>query len=70
MPDQLFSERELEILTLLSAGASNEKIGKTLFISVNTVKTHVQNIYLKLEVNNRTEAATKAIAEGLVGATG
>lgn len=49
------TEREQEILRLLADGSSNQEIAKQLFISVNTVKTHIKNIYAKLEVNNRLQ---------------
>ena len=49
------TEREQEILRLLADGLSNQEIAKQLFISVNTVKTHIKNIYAKLEVNNRLQ---------------
>ena len=65
LPDN-FSSRELEVLKCLAAGSSNEKIAEQLFISKNTVKTHIQNIYHKLEVNNRREATSKALTIGLV----
>jgi ATP/maltotriose-dependent transcriptional regulator MalT len=48
--------RENEILSFLSQGCSNGKIAEKLFISENTVKFHIKNIYLKLNVNNRMEA--------------
>ncbi|MCG8687374.1 MAG: LuxR C-terminal-related transcriptional regulator [Desulfobacterales bacterium] len=54
------SEREMDVLSLVSAGLSNKKIAESLFISVNTLKTHLQNIYGKLGVHNRTEAVFKA----------
>jgi len=54
------SERELEVLQLLVAGRTYHEIAQTLFVSVNTVKTHLKNIYGKLGVHNRREAATKA----------
>jgi len=62
----MISGRELEVLKCLAAGFSNEKIAAQLFISVNTVKTHVRKIYEKLGVNNRTEAASKALVSGLI----
>lgn len=49
------SEREAEIITLLVEGYSNQEIAKKLYISPNTVKTHIKNIYAKLEVNNRLQ---------------
>ncbi len=53
--DLKLTEREKEILYLLAQGQSNRKIGTQLFISETTVKTHIQNIYKKLEVNNRVQ---------------
>ncbi len=54
------SERELEVLRLIAAGLSNQKITEALFISLSTVKTHLRNIYGKLNVHRRTEAIVKA----------
>lgn len=54
------SDREMEVLQLISAGFSNKKTAESLYISVNTLKTHLQNIYGKLGVHNRTEAVYKA----------
>lgn len=54
------SERELEILRLVAAGLSNNKIMDELFISLSTVKTHLRNIYGKLDVHRRTEAIARA----------
>ena len=54
------SERELEILQLLCDGENYSTIASALFISKNTVKGHIKNIYKKLEVNNRAEAVLKA----------
>ncbi|HAS74284.1 MAG TPA: hypothetical protein DCS67_09090 [Clostridiales bacterium UBA8960] len=53
------SDRELEILALLSEGESNDQIGKRLFISTGTVKWHLGNIYSKLDVKNRVKAIEK-----------
>lgn len=54
------SDRELEVLRLLCAGLSNKQITDELFISTNTVKTHLKNIYGKLSVHSRAEAILKA----------
>jgi DNA-binding NarL/FixJ family response regulator len=54
------SERELEVLALLASGRTNAEIAKELFIAVGTVKSHVNNIYRKLDAGNRTEAVTQA----------
>ena len=58
--------RELEILKLLSKGPTNKQIGHALGISDNTVRNHVLRIIDKLEVSDRTEAATTAIQRGLI----
>ena len=54
------SERELEVLGWLASGASNREIGQHLYITENTVKRHVYNIFGKLNVRNRTQAALQA----------
>jgi DNA-binding CsgD family transcriptional regulator len=54
------SKRELEILGLLAQGHSNQEIAAKLFISLSTVKTHVQNLFEKLDVKRRTQAVEKA----------
>lgn len=54
------SERELEVLRLVSAGLSNREIAFKLYLSPGTIKTHVHNIYGKLGVNNRTQAVVRA----------
>lgn len=53
------TERENEILRLLATGMLNKEIGDTLFISVDTVKSHVRSIYHKLQVRTRTEAVIR-----------
>ena len=54
------SKRELEILSLLAQGHSNQEIAARLFVSLSTVKTHIQNIFEKLDVKRRTQAVEKA----------
>ena len=58
--------RELEVLKLLSKGPTNKQMGRVLGISDNTVRNHVLKILEKLEVSDRTEAATTAIQRGLI----
>ena len=60
------SERELEILRLVATGASNKEIAAKLFISPNTVKVHLSNIFSKINVVSRTEATLYAIRSGLI----
>ncbi len=64
------SEREREILHLVASGASNKEIASALFISTNTVKVHLRNIFSKIGVTSRTEAAMIAITTGLVEVPG
>jgi DNA-binding NarL/FixJ family response regulator len=60
------SPRELEVLSLLAEGLTNKEIADRLIISPGTVKRHTVNIYNKLGVNNRTQAASRGRAMGLV----
>jgi LuxR family maltose regulon positive regulatory protein len=60
------SKRELETLKLLSENLSNQEIAEQLFISIQTVKSHVRNILLKLDVDSRHKAAQKAKELGIV----
>ncbi len=53
------SKREHEVLELMARGLSNQEIAEKMFVSVNTVKTHLSNLFLKLEVNRRTQAVQK-----------
>jgi LuxR family maltose regulon positive regulatory protein len=58
------SEREMEVLQLVSQGLTNREIAARLFLSLNTVKAHTRNIYGKLSVHNRTQAVARARALG------
>jgi DNA-binding NarL/FixJ family response regulator len=60
------TEREVEVLRLVARGVSNPEIAETLYVTVNTVKTHLRNILDKLQVENRTQAATYAVQKGLI----
>ena len=63
---QVLSDREMEVLRMMAAGAANKNIASDLAISESTVKTHVTNIFQKLEVNHRTEAVTQALQRGII----
>ena len=65
-PPELLSEREMEVLRLMATGAANKTIAARLCISESTVKTHVQSIFQKLDVNDRTEAVTHALQRGII----
>jgi DNA-binding NarL/FixJ family response regulator len=58
--------RELEVLKLIVSGKSNKEIGRDLFISEATVKTHINSLLSKLGVSDRTQAATTALQRGIV----
>lgn len=60
------SKREYEVLNEIAKGKSNQEIGDSLFISENTVKTHVSNLLIKLEAKRRTQAVSKAKEIGLL----
>lgn len=60
------SEREYEVLNLLSRGFSNAECAEILTVSSNTIGTHIKNIYRKLEVNSRAEALFEASSQGLL----
>ena len=60
------SDRELEVLSRLAAGHSNKEIARELDVSPNTVKTHVANLFEKLEARRRTEAILRARELGLI----
>ncbi len=54
------TKREYEVLELIAQGLSNKEIADKLFVSLNTIKTHSSNLFLKLEVSRRTQAVQKA----------
>jgi len=60
------TERECQVLLLLSQGLSNRQIASALRLSENTVKLHVAAIFRKLDVSSRTEAATTAVRRGII----
>jgi DNA-binding NarL/FixJ family response regulator len=60
------TQRETQVLRHVALGLSNKEIGRSLEISVETVKEHVQNILRKIAVNDRTQAAVWAVRKGLV----
>ncbi|MCB0549278.1 MAG: response regulator transcription factor [Phaeodactylibacter sp.] len=60
------SKREYDVMALLCKGYSYRKIGERLFVSPNTVRFHLKNIYRKLKVNSRHEALIKAARVGMV----
>jgi LuxR family maltose regulon positive regulatory protein len=61
------SARELAVLRLMAAGLANKDIGARLGIGLPTVKTHVDGLYRKLDVRNRTQAVAAAVRQGLIG---
>ncbi len=66
VPDGGLSKREIEVLECLAQGMTTAQISADLFISENTVKTHVRRILEKLDAGNRTEAVSKATQMGLI----
>jgi two-component system, NarL family, response regulator LiaR len=60
------TERETEVLTLLARGKANKQIARDLFVALSTVKTHVNNLYRKLDISSRTQAALYAARIGLI----
>ena len=60
------SARELEVLQLMAGGLSNQEIAAQLFVSLSTIKTHLSNVFFKLEVQRRTQAVEKAKRIGLI----
>jgi DNA-binding NarL/FixJ family response regulator len=66
VPEVELSGRELEVLSLLAQGSSNTEIGEALFISSSTVRNHISSILMKLHVNNRVQAAVRAVRERML----
>jgi DNA-binding NarL/FixJ family response regulator len=64
--EESLSPRELEVLRSLVAGHSNKEIAEVLKLSPSTVKHHLENVFTKLRVNDRTQAATAAVQRGIV----
>ena len=60
------TERESELLSLLSTGMTNRELGEHLYVSENTIKTQLRHLYAKLDVRNRAQAASFA-AQGILG---
>lgn len=69
-PDRrsLLTDREIDVLKQMASGegSSNADVGRALYLAPNTVKTYVQRIFAKLEVNDRSSAVAKAIREGII----
>jgi DNA-binding NarL/FixJ family response regulator len=57
------------VLELVAKGLSNKEIGATLFVSEDTIKTHLKHVFTKLGVGDRTEAALLAIQRGIINLT-
>jgi DNA-binding NarL/FixJ family response regulator len=64
--DDALSDREVEVLKLIATGTSNKIIATHLSLAETTVKTHVQNILIKLGANDRTHAVTIALKRGYI----
>jgi DNA-binding NarL/FixJ family response regulator len=62
----LLTDREVDVLKLVTQGLNNAEIAERLYITMNTVKTHLKNIFQKLEVEDRTAAALKALKERII----
>jgi len=66
VPTVQLTERELQVLTGMSQGKSNSAIGRELYLSEDTVKTHARRLFRKLEVNDRAQAVARGFRRGLV----
>ena len=65
-PATSLSERELQVLHLVAEGKGNHEIGETLFIGQSTVRNHISSILMKLQVENRVQAAVRAVRDRIV----
>jgi len=65
-PSTQLSARELDVLKLVAEGKDNAEIAAELFISPKTVKNHISNILMKLQISNRIQAAVYAVRRGIV----
>ena len=63
---EVLTDREVEILRLIAAGRTNQQIADTLCVALSTVKTHINNLFTKLDANNRTHALAEARRRGLL----
>ena len=66
VPAAKLTQREIEVLRGMSLGQSNAEIGRSLFLSEDTIKTHARRLYRKLEVNDRAQAVASGFRLGLV----
>jgi DNA-binding NarL/FixJ family response regulator len=66
VPRAPLSKRELEVLQLVAEGKANHEIGEALFIGTSTVRNHISSILLKLQVDNRVQAAVRAVRDHIV----
>jgi len=62
----IFTDREKDILHCIYAGLSNKEIAKRLFISVHTVKAHIEKLFLKTDVHNRVQLIVYAFKNGII----
>ncbi|HEX2283104.1 MAG TPA: response regulator transcription factor [Thermomicrobiales bacterium] len=69
IPSETLTARERDVLLLIAEGATNDEIAASLFITEKTVKTHLSGVFRKLDVTNRTQAATKALRSGILRTT-
>lgn len=62
----ILTSRELKVLSLIIEGKNNPEIAKELFISIHTVKAHIESIYKKLGVHNKVQAAVLAVSNNII----